>query len=41
VADPIEFTGAAVDQVRAVVAKVEALVARHPDAAAYAPGAIL
>jgi len=41
VADPIEFTGAAVDQVRAVVAKVEALVARHPDAAAYTPGAIL
>ena len=30
VADPIEFTGAAVDQVRAVVAKVEAVVARHP-----------
>jgi adenylosuccinate lyase len=41
VADPIEFTGAAVDQVRTVVAKVEALVARHPAAAAYAPGAIL
>jgi adenylosuccinate lyase len=41
VADPIEFTGAAVDQVRAVVAKVEALVARHPEAAAYSPGAIL
>jgi adenylosuccinate lyase len=41
VADPIEFTGAAVDQVRAVVAKVEALVARHPEAAAYTPGAIL
>jgi adenylosuccinate lyase len=41
VADPIEFTGAAVDQVRAVVSKVESLVARHPDAAAYTPGAIL
>ncbi len=41
VADPIEFTGAAVDQTRAVVAAVEALVAQHPDAAAYAPGDIL
>lgn len=41
VANPIEFTGAAVDQVRTVVAKVEALVARHPEAAAYNPGAIL
>jgi len=41
VADPIEFTGAAVDQVRAVVAQVESLVARHPDAAAYNPGEIL
>ncbi|WP_235736465.1 adenylosuccinate lyase [Nocardioides alcanivorans] len=41
VADPIEFTGAAVDQVRAVVNRVEILVARHPEAAAYAPGEIL
>ena len=41
VADPIEFTGAAVAQTRAVVARVEALAARHPDAAAYSPGAIL
>ena len=41
VADPIEFTGAAAAQTRAVVARVEALAARHPDAAAYVPGAIL
>ncbi|GAB2973718.1 adenylosuccinate lyase [Nocardioides montaniterrae] len=41
VANPIEFTGAAVDQVRTVVAKVEALVAKHPEAAAYNPGSIL
>ena len=41
VADPIEFTGAAVAQTRAVVARVEALAARHPDAASYVPGAIL
>ncbi len=41
VADPIEFTGAAVAQTRAVVARVEALAAAHPAAAAYEPGAIL
>jgi adenylosuccinate lyase len=41
VADPIEFTGAARSQTRAVVRRVEALVAAHPDAAAYAPGEIL
>jgi adenylosuccinate lyase len=41
VADPIEFTGAAVAQTRAVVARVEALAARHPEAASYVPGAIL
>ena len=41
VAAPIEFTGAAVAQTRAVVARVETLAARHPDAAAYVPGAIL
>jgi adenylosuccinate lyase len=41
VADPIEFTGAAVSQTRAVVARIEALASRHPDAAAYVPGAIL
>ncbi|GAA1941314.1 adenylosuccinate lyase [Nocardioides marmoribigeumensis] len=41
VSDPITFTGAAVDQVREVVRRVEAVVARHPDAAAYTPGAIL
>jgi adenylosuccinate lyase len=41
VAEPIAFTGAAVDQVRAVVARVEKLVASHPAAAAYTPGEIL
>lgn len=41
VAEPIEFTGAAVAQTRAVVARVEALAAAHPAAAAYTPGAIL
>ena len=41
VADPIEFTGAAAAQTRHVVRAVEALAARHPEAAAYAPGAIL
>jgi adenylosuccinate lyase len=41
VRDPIEFTGAARSQTQAVVRRVEALVARYPDAAAYTPGAIL
>ena len=41
VAEPIDFTGAAVAQVQAVCRAVEELVRRHPDAAAYAPGAIL
>jgi adenylosuccinate lyase len=41
VADPITFTGAAVDQVQAVVRRVAEVAERHPAAAAYAPGAIL
>ncbi|MFC4943274.1 adenylosuccinate lyase [Pseudonocardia sp. GCM10023141] len=40
-ADPLQFTGAATAQVAAVVARVEAIVAAHPEAATYAPGAIL
>ena len=39
--DPLAFTGAAGAQVRAVVSRVDAIVAEHPDAAAYTPGAIL
>jgi len=41
VAEPITFTGAAVAQVQDVVRRVAAVTAQHPDAAAYAPGAIL
>jgi adenylosuccinate lyase len=41
VSDPIEFTGAARSQTQAVVRHVEALVARHPEAATYNPGTIL
>ncbi|RLV47800.1 adenylosuccinate lyase [Nocardioides mangrovicus] len=41
VAEPIDFTGAAVDQVDAVVRRVEQVVAADPEAAAYVPGAIL
>jgi len=41
VADPLEFTGGAVAQTRAVVARVGEVVARYPDAATYSPGAIL
>jgi adenylosuccinate lyase len=39
--DPLAFTGAAKDQAAAVIQKVDALVAEHPDAATYTPGAIL
>jgi adenylosuccinate lyase len=41
VAEPIAFTGAAVDQVEAVVRRVVHLMSRYPDEAAYTPGAIL
>ena len=41
VADPITFTGAAVSQTQAVCRRVSDVAARHPDAAAYSPGAIL
>jgi adenylosuccinate lyase len=41
VARPIDFVGAAVDQVALFVRSVEALVLRHPEAAAYRPRAIL
>lgn len=40
-ADRLPFTGAATEQVAAVVAAVEAVVARYPDAATYRPGSIL
>src|SRR5690349_5342296 len=41
VADPITFTGAAVDQVQAVVRRVDEVAKAHPEAAAYTPGEIL
>ncbi|HYJ66967.1 MAG TPA: adenylosuccinate lyase [Nocardioidaceae bacterium] len=41
VADPLDFAGAARDQVDAVVARVESVAARHPEAATYRPGEIL
>ncbi len=40
-AEPLGFTGAAHAQTRAVVRRIEKLVAAEPDAAAYTPGAIL
>lgn len=40
-ADRLSFTGAAAGQVGAVVARVEEVTDRHPEAAGYAPGAIL
>jgi adenylosuccinate lyase len=41
VAEPITFTGAAVEQVQAVVRRVAEVAEAHPQAAAYTPGAIL
>jgi adenylosuccinate lyase len=40
-ADRKAFTGAAGEQVDAVVAAVDELVSRHPEAAKYTPAAIL
>ncbi len=40
-AQPLEFTGAARDQVRRVVENVDAVSQRFPTAAAYVPGSIL
>jgi adenylosuccinate lyase len=40
-ADRLSFTGAAADQVATVVRRIEKIVERYPEAAAYAPGAIL
>ncbi|MBS45507.1 MAG: adenylosuccinate lyase [Nocardioides sp.] len=41
VAEPISFTGAAVAQTQEVCRRVAEVVERHPEAAAYVPGAIL
>ncbi|MBQ0987402.1 adenylosuccinate lyase [Streptomyces sp. F63] len=40
-ADRLAFTGAAADQVAAVVTRIEDITAARPEAAAYVPGAIL
>ena len=40
-AQPIEFTGAAQQQVRVLADRVEVLTARYPDAVGYQPGGIL
>jgi adenylosuccinate lyase len=40
-ADRLAFTGAAAGQVGEVVARIEEIAKRHPEAAAYSPGAIL
>jgi adenylosuccinate lyase len=41
VGEPLSFTGAAVAQVGAVVAAIDTLAKRYPEAAAYSPGDIL
>ncbi len=40
-ADRLPFTGTAAEQLAAVIAEVEAVVSRYPDAARYHPAAIL
>ena len=40
IGSPIDFTGEAVDQVSRVVTRIQAVVAKYPEAASYAPGAI-
>ena len=40
ISDPIEFTGAAKEQISRVVHRIEAITAVHSDAAKYQPGAI-
>ncbi|HEV7827947.1 MAG TPA: adenylosuccinate lyase [Pseudonocardiaceae bacterium] len=40
-ADRLPFTGVAAEQVAAVLAQVQTVVARHPEAATYRPAAIL
>jgi adenylosuccinate lyase len=40
-ATPIEFTGAAREQVKVFADRVSAIAARHGDAAAYVPEPIL
>jgi adenylosuccinate lyase len=40
-AEPVTFTGAATDQVQAVVRRIDEIVKAHPDAATYTPAAIL
>ena len=41
VAEPLEFTGAAVSQVNRVVARIGVIAAKNPEAANYSPGDIL
>jgi adenylosuccinate lyase len=41
IAEPMEFTGAARDQVARVSQRIQLISEAHPTAAAYSPGAIL
>lgn len=40
-ADKLSFTGAAGDQVTALISRIEEITKQHPEAAAYTPGSIL
>jgi len=41
IAEPLEFTGAARDQIGRVAERVQVIAESHPAAAAYSPGSIL
>jgi adenylosuccinate lyase len=41
IANPIQLTGTAGQQVAALAAQIEAIAAAHPEAAAYRPGPVL
>jgi adenylosuccinate lyase len=41
IANPVELTGTAGQQVAALAAQIEAIAAAHPEAAAYRPGPVL
>ena len=40
-AEPLELTGTARDQVTRLVAQVDAIAEQHPEASGYTPGSVL
>jgi hypothetical protein len=41
IATPLEFAGAASDQVRVIAERIEVITQQYPEAAGYRPGDIL